>query len=233
MKFCPKCGKRLRTLDKYCPDCGNIMRENKKMQRVMYLVLFVICLGLFMLQDMWREKNKTDVTDEANVTLNEEYTKIFSDRNIEDHSDLEVMEGRAYKEYAVIDEENVIRKMEFAYTVENDTILDIVETAYFPITSYSPEEVKEFDNEIKKEVEELEKLSFVETEHEITKRYYILKISYKYLDDPSHVSVLSPLSKINSESWCYDDKGVVSAMLTEFELQYAGYVKKSFDIHSI
>ena len=232
MKNCPKCGKNLKTLDKYCPDCGSFEDKNIEIQIVMYIVIFVVCLGLFMVQDMWRDKNKTDVTEESR-TVNEEYTKIFLDRNIEDHSDLEVMEGREYKEYAVIDEENVIRKMEFAYTAENDTVLDIVETAFFPITSFSTEEIKEFDNEIKKDVEELEKLSFVETEHEITKRYYILKISYKYLDDPSHVSVLSPLSKINSESWCYDDKGVVSAMLTEFELQYAGYVKKSFDIHSI
>ena len=229
MKCCRNCGQVLNGNEKYCPNCGNFVRKKGKMKYVLavLIILIAVCLlGICLIIGLRGRKTSekvTDIQEETTVSANVEYTKIFTDRKIEDSSDLEVMSGREYREYAVVDEEDVIRKMEFCYT--NDIILYIVETAYFPIEGYTENELDFFDDEIKNETKDLRKLSFVEIEREVRDEYYVLKISYKYLDNPSYVSALYPLSKINGQCWG-DDSGYVLEGLTKARLKNAGYVKK-------
>lgn len=227
MQNCPKCDHTLMDTDKFCANCGNFVREKHKTKKVIFVFIFMFIGALIIgfMKDAWRNNKTTEILEEPAVKTNEEYAKIFSDRKLEDISDLEIKTGLEVREYATVDESDVIRKMEFAYNNSYDTIIYIVETSYFPIADFDDDIIMDLGNDLKNETKELGQLDFVDITHEIGKKYYVLKIKYDYLDDSLHLSALYPLSKINGEYWG-DRNGYVSARITKDRLKKAGYVLK-------
>lgn len=226
MKYCSRCGRNLKNNENFCPNCGNLAREDRKTKRAMFIFMFVAFLILGFVREIGRDTttNTNDVVEETTIKINEEYAQIFADRKLKDVSDLEGKTGLEIREYATVDESDVVRKMEFAYN-SYDTIVYIVETAYFPISGFNDDEIKTFDNDLKNEIKELEQLDFVDIKYEIGKKYYVLKINYDYLDNTLNLTDLYPLSKINGEYWG-DNSGYISARITKDRLRKAGYVLK-------
>lgn len=223
MKYCPRCGRNLKETEKFCPNCGSLAHEDRKAKRALFICIALcsLMISLFTnLSDRESSEQVTDTQEVVTVKANEEYTKIFSDRHIEDTSDLERLSGRRYGEYVCVDEEDNIYKVEFSHV--GDTILYLVDTSYFPIRGLDRDELKEFDDEIKNETKELEELGFVEVTREVRNRHYMLKISYKYLDNPEN---LAALSEINSKQWG-EGVDILSARLTKEGLKEDGWVKK-------
>ena len=219
MKCCRNCGQVLNGNEKYCPNCGNFIRKKYKIQSFLVVSIVLIAvslLGISLIIGLYGRKTSEQVT----VSANEEYTKIFKDRNIEDSSDLEVMSGREIREYVTVDDAGIVGKIEFAYV--DNAIIYVVETCYYPMEGFNKRGIKNFDRDIKAETKELDELDFVDITYEMKEDYYMLKINYKYVDNYANLSALEETGIV----WWAGEADYVSARAMKDALRDAGYILK-------
>ena len=219
MKCCRNCGQVLNGNEKYCPNCGNFIRKKCKIHCALIasIILVAVCLlGISLIIGLYGRKTSEQVT----VSANEEYTKIFVDRNIEDSSDLEVMSGREIREYVTVDDAGIVGKIEFAYV--DNAIIYVVETCYYPMEGFNKRGIKNFDRDIKAETKELDELDFVDITYEMKDDYYMLKVNYKYVDNYANLSALEETGIV----WWAGEADYVSTRAMKDALRDAGYILK-------
>ena len=220
MKYCPRCGRNLKNTENFCPNCGNLAREDHKTKRATFIFMFVAFLIIGLIREVGRDTNISDVVEETTVKINEEYAQVFADRDLEDVSDLEIMSGRQNREHVNVDESGIVGKIEYSYT--HDVILYIVETTYYPMEGFGRDGIKQFDSDIKAETKELNELNFVDITYEMKDDYYMLKVYYRYCDNPSYLSALNETGIV----WWAGDFNYIPAREMKRALEEFGYIMK-------
>ncbi len=131
------------------------------------------------------------VAVEENIAyeINPEYSEIFESNYIVDTPALFI--GLDSRAFANIDADGTIDKMEFGYDESSDTIKELIETVYYPISEYDDASIKSLDKAMKETFADADELDCCTVTYSNTSDYYVITIQSTDLDNTLNLSALS------------------------------------------
>lgn len=126
-----------------------------------------------------------DIADEVNP----EYTEIFENNYIVDSPDVFI--GLESRSFVSLSADGTIDKMAFGYDDSSDTIEELIETIYYPISDYDDATIESLDKAMKESFADADELECCTVTYQTTSDYYLITIHSTELDNASNLSSLS------------------------------------------
>ena len=166
------------------------------------IVLFIV-LGLLVVsfivntvQKIQEDNTPSDYSYNYDLALEDEdkapvenpdYLEVFTSRNIIDTPALFMTEETSA--IVSVDDEGMIEKIEFGH--EDDTILEMCDTIYYPISEFTDAQVEAIDEAMRDTMSKADELDFCTVSYTTTDDYYIVTINSKDLDNALNLQSLS------------------------------------------
>ncbi|MBQ8539269.1 MAG: zinc-ribbon domain-containing protein [Ruminococcus sp.] len=159
----------------------------------------------------------TDYEFDDDVVTGLTYEEIFETNYIVEVPAVFLTEETCSLAYAEPD--GYVEKSEYGF--ENDVIIEMVDTYYFPIDGYTKEEADAYATLTKGEFKAEESLSFCTVTYSQTADYFIATVKYKDVDDKKNLKAMY-------EAGLLDDGDIDYLSMEETEINYLadGFVKK-------
>ncbi len=138
-----------------------------------------------------------DSKDTTNSTPSAEYTAVFNDNNI--IVTPSVFIGLDSRAFAMESSDGMIENMEFAY--KNDTIKELIDTIYYPISEYDAEYIDLLDDAMREGFASAEAIECCTVTYDITDDFYIIKIHSTELDNSKNLKALSDAEVITYDGF--------------------------------
>ncbi len=162
------------------------------------------------------ELDISDYVDEAVTDLT--YEEIFSSHNIIDSPAFFMTKESCAFAYA--DTDGYVEKSEYGY--EDDVIIEMVDTYYYPIGEYDEEQAKSYMDFVKAEFKADEELSCCTVTYNTTSSYFIVTEKYTNVDKAETLEELEQAGLITSDY----EVDYLSMEQTEQDYLDRGFVKK-------
>ena len=239
--YCNKCGKEIPENSKFCGCCGAAVQmqtepvakkqKKEKKQAPVWVSLLVIAaaflIGKFVIapsmlsepqQDQGAyQQEETSEPDSSAVSVNSDYSEIFTSRNIVEMPAMFMMLDSAA--FATVDQDGMIEKLEFGY--KDDVIKEMVNTLYFPISGMDDAEKNALDAAVKENLSGYIAVDFCSASYNMGNLYYTVTLHFTELDIAENIQKMSEFGILTGEG---ADR--LSMTETENSLVAAGYVKK-------
>ncbi len=148
---------------------------------------------------------------------NTEYSKIFSERNIV-KSSIFFMTDRSAS-YAKVDKDGYIICMDYGYN--DDVIIHMKQSIYYPIKGYTEAEIVEFENEMNALLRQYSSLSCCEIFTTRLNNHLVVTVDATNIDNKTAIRELYSVGLVKTSNADY-----LSMQITEESLLADGFVKE-------
>ena len=168
--------------------------------------------------DYSQQQMQDDQNSNVNITPSVgAYDEIFLNRGIVDMPTMFTTQGSAA--FVVETDNNGIEKLEFGYN--GDTVIEMVDTFYYPITELSEAERTELDKSMQDSLSGVANLEFCTATYHMGNLYYKVTLHFTGLDNADNVRKMCEFGLLD-----ISDATFMSIAKTESNLLAQGFVKK-------
>lgn len=164
------------------------------------------------------EEDEGDAASDNNSSAdNSAYADIFLSRNIVDMTS--IFTSLDTMAFANVSDEGTVEKLEYAY--EDDTIKEMVDVVYYPVSDMTEDEKLALDSSMKTNCASMEEADFCTVSYNMGNNYYSVTLHFTDLDKTENIQKLHDFGMLTGEG-----ANKISMSETESNLLSGGYVKK-------
>lgn len=235
--LCKNCGKVLPDNTKFCSECGALVEQQtspvqpvqpmqippkKRKTPFVIGIAVVLVFGLignliarYVIAPSYTDDAVSAVTP-SDSTASGAYARIFSDRYIVVMPSVFTTDN--YAAYAKVDENGIVYHNEFVYD-DNNIVLELFETVYWPVSDYTDEQKEVIKTNIQNFTSTLPGTVCTVTYY-WGYSYYSCTVKYQNLNNMDNIKLLVENDLVTN------DNSLISMSTAEKDLLNDGFVKK-------